>query len=416
MKKSLILTLIVLVIFSKAVFATELNFIDIENHWAKENIIKLSQNNVINGYSDNTFRPDEKVTIAEFLKMVIASQNYELIREGKRVWPDFYISTAKENNLLKQDFLDYNMPITRYEAVNIIAETIDLTSVDKSKNKFKDLKQEYKNNVLKLVELGILKGYSDKTFKGENNITRAEAITIIDRLNEAKNKISISKKYLPEKRKDLSNYFIDSDSVYFNYEIKNNNIYVYDIGKYSNSNAYKIDNRIINISKVIKVIKSLIRENTYTEIAYSPSKYTINQLRISHGESKKEIENGGADFIFTYYEDKYYELGNISMNDEFENNCYLKIEVIKMWRDYSDYENKKYVDDYKKTILLETLETEFGYQHAKDILEYMISKNIDFVSNVNRDIERVGKKQFGSYTICYYQKEYGFPTFYISKD
>lgn len=416
MKKSLILALIIFAIFSKTVLGAENKFIDIENHWAKENIIKLYQNNVINGYSDNTFRPNEKVTVAEFLKMIIVSQDYEIVRDGKKAWPDFYISTAKENNLLKKDFADYNASITRYEVVDIISKTLDLTSIDKAKNKFKDINQEYKNNVLKLVELDILKGYSDKTFRGENNITRAEAVTIIDRLNEAKNKISVSKKYSPEKRKDLSNYFTDIDSVFFNYEINNNNIYIYDAGKYSNSNGYKIDGKTININKVIKVIKTLIRENTYTEVAYSPSKYTINQLKISHGESKKEIENGASDFTFTYYEDKPYELGQMSMNENFRDDCYLKIEVIKMWREYADYENKKYVDDYKKTILLETLETEFGYQHAKDILEYMLGKNIDFVSNVNRDIEQVEKKQFGSYTICYYQKEYGFPTFYISKD
>ena len=415
MKRKYIIAIIMYILFSKTVFANNTQFIDIENHWAKEIIIKAVQNDVINGYGDNTFRPDNSVTIAEFLKMIINIKNYKIERVGNNVWPSFYIETAKKNNLITNEYSDYNTLLTRYDAVKIISNIIDLNNINKSNIQFKDLKREYKTDVLKLVKLNIVNGYNDKTFRGENTITRAEAVTILSRMIDIQNKNSIYKTYSPKNRVDLSNYKTSDNNMDPNYEIKNNNILIFDNGRYSNSHGYKLNDEIINVSKVLQEICALIRDNTYTEVVYSPSEYTINQLRISHGENKKEIENGGADFIFTFYENTLYKLRESSGKNEFNDDCYLKIELIKMWRDYSDYLNKIYIDEYKKEVLLKILEIEFGYQQAENILEYMIEKNINFVSNVGRDKEYTEVKQYGKYIVCFYQKEYEHPIFYISK-
>ena len=408
----MIVTLLFLTLTNSA-FAGTSDFCDIENHWAKDNIVKLSIDGVVNGYSDSTFRPNEKVTVAEFLKMMVVSNGYSLKRVGKSMWPYFYLETARENNLIDDVNLDFNISITRYQVVDIISKSIDLSAVSKSKNRFTDIDKEHKYNILKLVNLNIINGYSDKTFKGSNSITRAEAVTIIKRLQEAKNKIGVSKKYEPEKRKDLSNYGDALNKFEFYYKTIGKDLLIYDDGRYSNSNGYKIDNKFINVSKVIKVINSLIRENTYTQVLYSPSEYTINQLKISHGDTKKQLENNGADFTFTYYENKFYDLANRTKNKNFSDECYLKIEVIKLWRDYSDYINKNYIDEAKKEILIEALEAEFGTQHGKSIFEYMRDKDIEFVTNANRDVEEFEVKEFGSYVINYYKREFGVPTFYF---
>lgn len=43
---------------------------DIENCWAKEDIQYLVDNGLVNGYEDNTFRPDEKITRAEMAALL----------------------------------------------------------------------------------------------------------------------------------------------------------------------------------------------------------------------------------------------------------------------------------------------------------------------------------------------------------
>lgn len=46
--------------------ATNPQFSDIDNHWAKACILELAKRNLIRGYPDNTFRPDGTITRAEF--------------------------------------------------------------------------------------------------------------------------------------------------------------------------------------------------------------------------------------------------------------------------------------------------------------------------------------------------------------
>ena len=46
------------------------NFNDINNHWAKAAIVKVYNNNIIDGYPDGSFRPDANITRAEAVKML----------------------------------------------------------------------------------------------------------------------------------------------------------------------------------------------------------------------------------------------------------------------------------------------------------------------------------------------------------
>ena len=44
-----------------------------EEHWAYENITKLVDEGVINGYPDGTYRPESTVSRAEFLKLIMVA-------------------------------------------------------------------------------------------------------------------------------------------------------------------------------------------------------------------------------------------------------------------------------------------------------------------------------------------------------
>ena len=46
------------------------------------------------------------------------------------------------------------------------------------------------------------------------------------------------------------------------------------------------------------------------------------------------------------------------MDETFSEECYMKIEIGKMWRDYSEFLQSRYVDKYKKEKLKES-----GYGH-----------------------------------------------------
>ena len=398
--------------------ASEINLSDIEEHWAREKIKQLIADGVISGYSDGTFRPENNITVNEFLKMLIVAGDYQLVREGNHIYPDFYIATAKEYGIIDvEETVDFNSNLTRYQMVQIVSNFIGIEDVKANKNFFKDLDKSNKEQVLKLVSLEIVNGYEDKTFRGENNITRAEATCVLCKTIEAREKVIVKRKYEVEKEIFLSNYRNSSSeqkSIKTFYELVGNKIKIYDSGRYAKLDGYEVSNQKINIEKVIKIIRKIVNEKAYVGVIYVPSKYTINELKILYGNDETKVLCGEYDFAFNYYEDKEYKLASKSLHPEFSDNCYLRIDVIKLWDDESNYKNGVYVDEYKKEKLESALKLEFGSASSR-ILDYMIDKNIKYVTNVERDKEHVEQKVFGNYIVNYYQKEYGIPQFYIER-
>ena len=104
--------------------------------WYASYVAYLEKYDVIKGYADNTFRADNQVTRAEFVAMSV--RYYDLFSDLPTV------SNTKK----------YSDVSSNYWAVKEI-------SVAK--------------------EIGWLNGYADGTFRGDNEITRAEAVTVINR-------------------------------------------------------------------------------------------------------------------------------------------------------------------------------------------------------------------------------------------
>lgn len=71
---------------------TAVNLNDISGHWAEENISKLVSAGIINGYEDNSFRPENKITRAEAAKMVNGilerKPHKDHLMSGMKVWTD----------------------------------------------------------------------------------------------------------------------------------------------------------------------------------------------------------------------------------------------------------------------------------------------------------------------------------------
>ena len=66
-----------LAISATSVFAAPV-FSDLnENHWAYSQIMNLAQNNIVVGYPDETYKPDAEITRAEFASMVVKALKQE---------------------------------------------------------------------------------------------------------------------------------------------------------------------------------------------------------------------------------------------------------------------------------------------------------------------------------------------------
>ena len=74
-----------------------------------------------------------------------------------------------------------NDPASRYEVVDMLAKLFDITGVTAG-NRFADVSENHKSTVELFAAAGIINGYEDGTFGGAREITRAELVKIISLL------------------------------------------------------------------------------------------------------------------------------------------------------------------------------------------------------------------------------------------
>lgn len=341
MKKLIFIVMLMAVLcVNQANISYALEFSDTKNHWAENYINRLVLNDVINGYEDGTFKPDNNVTVTEFLKMIVQYTEYKKVYEGER-WPDWYINTAKHYGFIKEnEFEDYNAPIKRNDVARILARYINVDDIKKIRNSFND---DVSDDVLKLSELGVVTGYDDGTFKGNDFVTRAEASTIICRAVKTRRELVANRKYDLKKSERLTNINKNPtyESSYSNrYEVGNGKVYFFDNGRYAKLDGYTINEKYISNPKLIKLIESLIQEDGYVAVSYVPDEKLLNKIIVNFGKQEGYVYNNSYAFGYAFYEDRPFELRRISMNENLSEECFMKITIARMWKDFADLQRR----------------------------------------------------------------------------
>ena len=147
------------------------------------------------GYSDGTVRPNANISRAEvatiFFRLLkedvrdgnlTAGNTFTDVTDGQ--WHNKAISTMAKLGVVKgrnAEAFDPDAPITRAEFATICAR-FDKTQISTSSN-FTDISGHWAEKYIeRAATLGWIAGYSDGTFRPSNYITRAEAMTMINRV------------------------------------------------------------------------------------------------------------------------------------------------------------------------------------------------------------------------------------------
>jgi len=187
--------------FIPVVAQTQLS--DISGHWAENTILALVEKGYISGYPDGTFKPDNTITRAEFIKIMTSVVGIAPITTGESKFSDVasadwffgYVQAAVEKGLIggyPDGTFQPNNPITRQEAAKIVVKaggkdetTVDVEAVFANAGNFTDKDQIAdwaKPFVAAAVQYGYMKGDASNAFRPSDNITRAETAAIAYRL------------------------------------------------------------------------------------------------------------------------------------------------------------------------------------------------------------------------------------------
>ncbi len=159
-----------------------LPFTDLDsNSWYAQYVNTVIQADILHGYPDLTIRPNDNISVSEFMAMLLNSIGHEQ-PAGKEVWYSNYLTKAKALNIIKEgDFENYDREINRQQMAKMVvlaANAVEITGISGFADN-SSIGTKYKGYVNAAVSLGILTGYPDNTFRPMNNLTRAEASSVI---------------------------------------------------------------------------------------------------------------------------------------------------------------------------------------------------------------------------------------------
>ena len=150
---------------------------------------------IIQGYYDDTFKPDEYMTRAELITVIdnllmIESETDKYISDiTSKDWYYNNIRKALYFGIIKGDGkekVNPNSKVTREEAVVIIARAFQIELDDARFNSsYKDankISEWARREYISFIRKQYIKGYEDNTIKPKRSITRAEILTIFNRI------------------------------------------------------------------------------------------------------------------------------------------------------------------------------------------------------------------------------------------
>ncbi len=163
-----------------------------KDHWAFSYIGELVDKGVLAGYEDGSFRPENTVTRAEWAKIMVlaaglpVTDNNVYFRDMSGHWANMYVNAAKDylaaytDNTYRPDQAAVREDVT----VSMVKlKGYDIGNVDYSYlNSFSDtnsISNSLKAYVAVAVEKGLIDGFEDGTFRGQNTLTRAEAAALL---------------------------------------------------------------------------------------------------------------------------------------------------------------------------------------------------------------------------------------------
>lgn len=91
-----------------------------ENHWANSYVVKVASLGIVNGYGNGTFGPEDTVTYAQALTMIVRTMGLEENAIMAGGYPDGYINVAVENGLAGEFSATQNEPLTRWQVAEIV--------------------------------------------------------------------------------------------------------------------------------------------------------------------------------------------------------------------------------------------------------------------------------------------------------
>lgn len=197
-KRSLVFLLVLTLCHFQPLLHAETTFKDVNpTDWYYDSLQVLKNLQVVSGYTDGSFRSTTSLTKDQVIKMLVVAKN-GLITTKATYWAQPYLDFSQNAKWLTGlNVTQPTLSISRYETCQLLVNALpedsksatENTSYEKYLKDYSQMPSNYQAAVLTAYRLGLIGGYPDGTFKGNNTLTRAEAVVMLHRYIDAKMRI-----------------------------------------------------------------------------------------------------------------------------------------------------------------------------------------------------------------------------------
>ena len=180
---------------------SEYPFVDIANHWAREQIKYVYDEGIVSGYQREaglSFSPLKNITREEFAVIMcrmlgVSAENYAVcLKDFDDIdeisdWAKPYVFAMANKDIILgkkgstgNTFFSPKVTLTRAEAITILSRVLNLDEL--GENKFaddSDIPEWASEAIYMMSKRGFVSGYEDNTIRPNSNVTRAEAAALI---------------------------------------------------------------------------------------------------------------------------------------------------------------------------------------------------------------------------------------------
>ncbi len=138
-------------------FGSEKIFSDMDGHWANPYVNQANAIKVANGNGDGTFDPNAQVSHRQAITFLANAMGYDEIAQKRGGYPDGYIAVGTEIGLSKGITAAYDAPLTRGEVTKILSNALDAETVEMAYTK-NGVSYEKGDTLLKCIGYTVYKG------------------------------------------------------------------------------------------------------------------------------------------------------------------------------------------------------------------------------------------------------------------
>lgn len=197
--KAMILVMTIIIMVTPFGLSFAEGFEDVQGHWAEDDIIYLKEKGIINGLNNDgksVFIPDNLLTRSEYVKMIVLAKKLDIKKHDKSTFLDVenthwaldYIETAREHGIIEgygDNTFRPNKHIKRSEMVALVVKAYDLKAEEKDASvNFVDI--DFKHWAYEYIKIAfenqLIKGINingKHYFKPSDYATRGQSVVLL---------------------------------------------------------------------------------------------------------------------------------------------------------------------------------------------------------------------------------------------